>query len=701
MVHSLTILAAALAAIGPVFEPKVLRDIPSARLYRAAPFERHVLFDLTGGVEYVDREKRWFILSDGTNRVSLTSRIVTPKVKCGDRIRVRGCSERENAYEHRLECKEVEIVGTAPLPPVRDITIAQTRDASSENVIVRLCGTVTDVCRDEIDRHYRLLTLSADSQSALVALKAPDLPLSALNAYLGAAVCVTGLCTPDAGVRRYSPAVIGIDSTNEITVLKVPPMDPFDLPALAFERKALEPTDNAARRRIDGTVLATWRGNRLILDDGRHHAILAELAPGEVLPAPGTDVTLVGFPSTDFFHVNLMAALCRPTGRTNPVLAEEPLSLATIRTDASQPQLIHPGAHGQLVRLRGKVDYVSHETDPDTRMRLVCDGLVIDAYASSVPSSLIGVTPGCTVEVDGICVLEGQNWSPERRLFPRIENYAIILRRPSDVRLLARPPWWTAERLALVILTLSVLLVAVWLWNRWLRRLIDRRGRDLAHEHFRRKALALKVDERTRLSIELHDTLSQNLSGVSYQLSSATESDDARERTRALETAARMLDSCRTELRYCLSDLREKMLEETDFESAIRRTLQQVRGSAEITVRFNVRTARLPDHTVHAILCIIRELTANAIRHGRARNIRIAGNRDGDSILFSVRDDGRGFDPAHRPSMAEGHFGLDGVNDRVNRLHGSWTVESAPGAGTYVKVRVRIRPDADEHGPIG
>ena len=102
--------------------------------------------------------------------------------------------------------------------------------------------------------------------------------------------------------------------------------------------------------------------------------------------------------------------------------------------------------------------------------------------------------------------------------------------------------------------------------------------------------------------------------------------------------------------------------------------------------RFGVPRARFTDNTTHNLLRIVRELVANAIRHGRAKTVRIAGEEHDGTIRFSVRDDGCGFDPETAPGPAQGHFGLRGIRERLNALNGTLTVESAPGQGTKATV---------------
>lgn len=147
-----------------------------------------------------------------------------------------------------------------------------------------------------------------------------------------------------------------------------------------------------------------------------------------------------------------------------------------------------------------------------------------------------------------------------------------------------------------------------------------------------------------------------------------------------LMTAERMLESSRTELKNCLFDLRSDTVDDRNFMRAIEKTLSILKPEASISIRFGVARSLMTDTTAHAILCIIRELVANAIRHGAASRIRIAGTVKGRKILFSVRDNGCGFDPKRHPGPRDGHFGLAGIHERLAAMNGSFTIASKPGS---------------------
>ena len=118
-------------------------------------------------------------------------------------------------------------------------------------------------------------------------------------------------------------------------------------------------------------------------------------------------------------------------------------------------------------------------------------------------------------------------------------------------------------------------------------------------------------------------------------------------------------------------------------------TLQRLMGGVMLQIRFNIPREKLSDNTVHALMRIVRELTTNAVRHGAAKTIRIAGALDNGILSFSVTDNGKGFDPENRPGLAEGHFGLQGVEERVEELGGEMKISSKIGKGTRVKIWIK------------
>ena len=126
------------------------------------------------------------------------------------------------------------------------------------------------------------------------------------------------------------------------------------------------------------------------------------------------------------------------------------------------------------------------------------------------------------------------------------------------------------------------------------------------------------------------------------------------------------------------------------MDDAIRKSLVKDVRDEELTVRFNVPREMFSDNTAHSIVRTIRELSVNAMRHGGAKHIAIAGSIDGDLLRFSVKDDGCGFDPANAPGVAEGHFGLQGIRERLAPLGGMLEIDSISGKGTKAKITFKL-----------
>ena len=579
----------------------------------------------------------------------------------------------------------------AALAPV-DVPIGSIDGAVHNHRRIRTRGVVVESFTDEVspDTHFLILKDKGDFLIAYACDSTQVVRLPSVDAEIE----VTGhLRCRVTGSRNYTGPMLKITRSEDIRVVTPPPEDPFAVPTL--DETSFVPPHEVRRRgrqRLTGRVLATWHGDHLLLSGAKRGCIRVRLAHGTPLPAPGDAITVSGYPESDLFRINLTRAVWKPaTLPAEPAADPEPLTVAQATTDESGRLKYKIHHHGMLVRIRGVVRRRPPSPDGQWRIEAEDDGRIFQIDASSNPSAAEGVSEGAVVEATGVCLLEtGETGAGS--VFPHLTGLVVILRSPADLRIVRRPPWWTVSRLALLVAVLAVALVGVLLWNRSINRLAVRRGRALAREQLVHAASELKVEERTRLAVELHDALSQNLASVAFQVAAGgrmIESDPRTARTR-IATAEQMLNSCRTELKNCLADLRSDALEEPDFEEALRQTLARIAGDAEIRVRFDVPRRRLADTTAQAILAIVRELASNAIRHGGAATVRVAGTTEGGLIRFSVSDDGCGFDPQRAPGPIDGHFGLEGVRERLRRLDGAFEIARQQPAGMRAEVHVPL-----------
>ena len=158
---------------------------------------------------------------------------------------------------------------------------------------------------------------------------------------------------------------------------------------------------------------------------------------------------------------------------------------------------------------------------------------------------------------------------------------------------LAQLPWWSHTELLIIIGVLFGILATSIIWNRSIQAISSRRARRLAQEEIAHARTRLKVEERTELAVEIHDALSQTLTGIALQLEAALDiGRQAPERAeRCLTTASQMLASCRHELRGCLWDLRTRTFEERDLTEALTQTLAPHLTGIQTHVHFSLNSA--------------------------------------------------------------------------------------------------------------
>lgn len=567
---------------------------------------------------------------------------------------------------------------------------------------VSIAGKVQDCFHDENDPRWIYLVVG-DDETVFATLLTPEEKSARteafrrLQALVGATIEIVGTYRPSHSIVRKltTRMIFPIPSLGSIRILKPAPSDPFSVPELG-NTSQLSAADipTLGRRRVAGRVLTTWKGNRFLLRDEDREIHLVSLADS-VLPKVGSRVEVAGRTQTDLYNVNLSGAVWRSLpSKEETEEPAEPITTERLLCDERGNPMINAFFHGSRVRVIGTVQ--EHLKDrAGQRLLLIRDGnFFIQVDVTAADESFDQVETGSRVEVDGICVVETGTWVPNAE-FPHATGITIVTNGPEDVRVIRRAPWLTQRRLLGTTAALLVVIVAIFIWNVSLRRLAERRGRALFREQVTRAKSEMHVEERTSLAVELHDSLSQNLTGVSFQVNMAERlvSEKQTDLKRHLSIAMKTLQSCRDELRNCIYDLRNQALDQADMDEAIRITLRPHLGPARLTVRFNVPRARLSENTTHAILKIIRELSSNALRHGKATAISVAGAIEEGRLLVSVRDDGCGFDPETCPDMSSGHFGLQGIRERIRQFDGTLQIESVPGAGTRAVVILKLHTE--------
>lgn len=200
---------------------------------------------------------------------------------------------------------------------------------------------------------------------------------------------------------------------------------------------------------------------------------------------------------------------------------------------------------------------------------------------------------------------------------------------------------------------------------------------------------AAVLSERNRLGREIHDGLAQAFTGILMQLGAAEEQVEGSPVVPVLERIRDIAREGLTEARRSVLALRpDEQPRPGGLELALRQLAERSTLVGRISTSFHGGGATgLPPEHEHALLRIAQEAVINAVRHAQPGNIQIQLDSSGDEVLLCIRDDGRGMQPAPQLYARQG-FGLTNMRERAEALGGLWTLESEPGAGTRVSVRI-------------
>jgi signal transduction histidine kinase len=202
--------------------------------------------------------------------------------------------------------------------------------------------------------------------------------------------------------------------------------------------------------------------------------------------------------------------------------------------------------------------------------------------------------------------------------------------------------------------------------------------REIAREEAAQIRSAV-LEERRRVARDLHDGVAQELAFIASQTQwFIRQPDDRQPLLQIMDAVERALD----ESRGAIAALSRPMDEPLDV--ALGNAALDVANRVGARLQLDLdEGVEVPPEWREALLRIVREAVANAVRHGRARSVGLQ-LREGDGIWLRVTDNGDGFDLAAPRSAYS--FGLTSMRERTESLRGTFNIASAPGEGTTIEV---------------
>jgi signal transduction histidine kinase len=613
-----------------------------------------------------------FAMMDSTAGIYLRgSPSLVSRIRHGDVVEIEGHSD-PGEFAPFVRLTSLRKTGHETLPEPRTVSFEQLVTGRPDAQWVEVSGVVRSC--DVMAGHKYKLELATGGGRLSVQINSP-LPL---ENPIDAEVRLRGVCYYQVNNTRQvlSPLLL-VPREVPVIVQSAPPADPYGEPVRSIgSLLQFAPQGSYGHRvHVRGVVTYSDHGKSLWIRD-ETQGLRVHARQVDVLES-GDVVDVLGFPNR---------------GDYTPVLED---AVFQKRASAPSPAPIHlPDASSALNYDAGLVEVPAVLT----AWQEAADGWVLVLEGNGVTFRALlrsdamrsAIEPGSRVRVTGICsVLVGEESPPTGLSAPH--SFQILLRSPTDLALVQPPPWWTWER---VVWLLGAVVGGLLLVVAIVMSVARRRLREKTIERARAEAeFTAILAERNRMAREIHDTLAQGLGAISMQLElvKGELSPDTNGAGKHLEQARRLVRDSLADARNSIWNMRSQVLETGDLASALSGILRQLAGGTNVEAHIRVigEPRRLPPVTENNLLRIGQEAITNAMKHAHPRHLSVELEFAGKEVHLRVTDDGKGFNTA-APSTGRSGFGLMGIRERTDELHGALTLESRPGDGTQLTLVVPV-----------
>ena len=556
---------------------------------------------------------------------------------------------------------KVDILSMGPVPDPRVLSLKDLSTGQHHYELVEIEGVGRSV---ELTGETTA-TLKVNVDGGVLEVQFDEAPENA-ESFVDAGLVIRGLAAGAINDHRQLvyPYVRAKDG-GAVTIVQPAPDRPFgteDTPlASLFDFARVGPSH---RVKISGTALGPVMDGSVFIRSGERSVRI--LTSQAISLQAGDNVRALGFPQMGEFSAMLADAVLEksaPSGEPPAAMDPDPKKISSGALDAD------------LVKI--EVTIIQHlESENVFIVRTAGQTLRVLSPGHPLPK----FAPGTRALFTGIwLVTEAKHGN--YRATPT--GHELWLRGPADISLLSAPPWWNARKLAITLAIVAGAGLLVLIWATMLHVQVARQVRVIEAKA-QREAM---IEERQRIAREFHDTLEQELAGLSLRLDAAVPRvSDEKART-LLEQLRHLLLRLQHETRDFVWDLRDESQHSAPLAASMGTLMDHLQTGTSIPIRFDAQDdlPPVPALAQHHLLRIAREAVNNAIKYSGAKTILVRLEQKEESVRLKVEDDGAGFDLAAR-SKVNGHFGLQGMKERVRKLGASLDLHSRPGEGTRVEV---------------
>jgi signal transduction histidine kinase len=615
-------------------------------------------------------EHEAFTIQDTTRGIYVIdvsgSRSDTPRI--GDYLEVEGVSD-PGQFAPVVDASRVRIVGQGSIPEPVHPTWQQLINGSLDAQYVEIQAILTSVQTNGV------MLRTADG-TILTDIRVADGEPQDLARYEDALIRVRGclFATWDYVTRRVKVGEIRINGGN-ITVDQPAPDDLFSTPAkTASELLLFDPQASVFQRvKVSGQIIHIQEPEYFMMDGNNGVRFIlkhsSDLQVGDVVDA-------VGF-------AELSTA--------SPVLRE---AVVRKRSHASlpQPRLLEASdltrADLDSTRVRIKAVLVDQRTTGSEQALEMRVGLrSFLARLTGTNHTVLDIPAGSQLELTGTYASQSVNQS--------VASFELLIDSPPDVVVLARPPWWTLQKLLIMLGALACILAVTVLWITQLHRTVAQRTAELEIQIRERQRVEQEhamEQERGRIAQDLHDELGSSLTEISMLGVRAQAASTPPEKRGAylhqMSDKARQMVTALDEIVWAMNPTHNSVASMVSYFSIY---AERFLGLANIT--WVLEGPFEADHYVvdsrhrHQLFLAFKEALTNVVRHAEATEVRLNIQMKQKQIRLTISDNGQGW---ANGEQIEGMDGVTNMRTRLQKLGGRFEISSKAGAGTVVRFDVPL-----------
>jgi signal transduction histidine kinase len=628
--------------------------------------QRQYPVKIRGVVTCVLPERQAFVIQDATRGLYIEdhSEVRSGPPQIGEFMEVEGVSD-PSLFAPIVDAQHVRSLGAGHLPTPVYPTWDQLLNGSLDAQYVEIQGIITAVQPDGV-------TLLTQGGRIKLDLRVTGLPFEEMAHYENALVRVRGclFASWDYLTHEVKVGEIRIYGAG-LTVDQPAPADLFSIPKkTAAELLLFDPQASVFQRvKVSGEVVHAG-DTEFYLMDGQNGLRFITKKP--VTLAAGDLVDVVGFPELSGAAPVLREAVARKTGHAALPAARKLSPDNLIQADYDSTLVC---VDGVLVGMR--------DLGPGLELQMQSGVRTFLARLNNNDKSL---PIGSRLELTGVYSGQGGN----RALGHDITSFELLVNSPHDVRVLARPPWWTLERLLIALGALGCILAASALWITQLHRQVEERTHALAEQIQQRQRVEQQramEQERARVAKDLHDELGSGLTEISMLVtmagSASVPDNHLKGNLEDIDGRARQMITALDEIVWAMNPKHDSLASLVSYSCLYADRFLKL---ANIACRLK-EGVNLPERAVssvhrHEFFLAFKEALTNVVRHSGATEVRLGVRLIGNRLRLSIADNGSGLP---LDAAREGSDGLANMRARLEKMGGRFAIASQPGRGTTVR----------------